>query len=171
MFPDLSQGRLLARSAILLLLVSFCVGTKSRAATDAARNGLSNIDRAVLFAIQHEIAAADVDKDQDFCVGFGYPSSLNEKSIISALKQTGLRVHRQSWCNAGPRGLDFAVVNPIKETSPGTYEFVVDLGDYSPIQQGAHFGTLVRRGTYTVHSAEGSDPTLVSYQKTCCSEN
>lgn len=170
MFPELSQVRLIIRSGILVLLVSICSGVNSTAATDAAKKGLSDIDRAVLFATQHEVDATDL-KDKDFCVGFGYPSSLNEKSIVSALKQAGLRVHRQSWCNAGPRGLDFAVVAPIKETSPGTYEFVVELGDYSPIQQGAHFGTLLRRGTYTVHSAEGSDPTLVSYQKICCSGN
>lgn len=164
------------RSAILVLLAAICVGVNSTTRADAAKNGMSNVDRAVLFAIQHEVDAAGLKKDQDFCVGLGYGLTLNEKSIIAGLKQTGLRVHRQSWCNAGPRGLDFggprgldfAVVAPIKETSPGTYEFVVELGDNSPIQQGEHFATLLRRGTYIVHSADGSDPTLVSYQKTCC---
>jgi hypothetical protein len=168
MVPQLSQGRFVTRSAILVLLVSFCVGAKSGAASDAAKNGLSDRDRAVLFAIQHEVDATDFKKDKDFCVGFGYGLTLNEKSIISKLKLTGLRAHPLSWCNAGPKGLSFAVVAPIKETNPGTYEFVVELADFSPIQHGAHFGTLLRRGTYTVHSVEGSDPTLVSYQKSCC---
>lgn len=167
---------LVTRSAILVLLAAVCMGVASTAAADAAVSGLSNTDRAVLFAIQHEVDATDLKKGKDFCVGFGYGLTLNEKSIISKLRQTGLRAHRQNWCNAGargldsggPRGLDLAVVAPIKEISPGTYEFVVELGDNSPIEHGEHFGTLLRHVTYTVHSEEGVAPTLVSYQKTCC---
>ena len=136
-----------------------------------APTDLGIIEWAIVYAIQHEMQVGNIRKEQDFCVAFGNGLTLNEKGIISELRRKGLRAHEASWCNRGPRGLDVSILAPIKETAAGTYEFLLQLGDLSVIQQGEHFGTLLKRCKYAIHSVKGSDPELVSYEQTCCEKD
>jgi hypothetical protein len=135
-----------------------------------APNGLATADRAIIFAVEREIRASHLEARTDVCVGFGQGMNINEKEVISELRRKGLKIHANEWCNRGPRGFTIAINAPITEPVPDTYNFVVELGDMRPIrQEGAHFATLLRRGTYTVKCEKGAPPRLVSYSKTCCS--
>lgn len=129
---------------------------------------ISNLDRAVAFAIDLEAHANRLEGRPDLCVGFGHGlKKLDEKGILTELKRLKLKVHTNDWCNQDPRGLVITVIAPVSESVPGTYELVIELGDLRPIRQhGEHFGTLLRRGTYSVKSKD--EPDLVRYQKTCC---
>jgi hypothetical protein len=138
------------------------------AKSDAAVTGLGNSERALVFAVQHEVEAGGLETRKDLCVGFGHGLAVNEKAVMSELKRIGLRVHPGEWCSHSLRGLSIAIIAPIRETSPGTYEFAIELGDLSPIRAGEHFAELLKRGTYIIHREEGSDPQIVSYQEACC---
>ena len=60
-----------------------------------------------------------------------------------------------------------SLIPPVKESEPGTYELTIEVGDLRPIRErGEHFGTLVRRGTYTVKCRDGVEPELVRFQET-----
>jgi hypothetical protein len=134
------------------------------------RADLRNDERAVLFAVQREAARDNLTQRQDVCVAFDTRLKLDEKAILLELNRLRVPVHSYSWCSRGPRGLTI-FIGPIQEPRTSTYNIAVDLGDSRPIvEQGAHFATLVRRGTYTIKSAEHSEPELVSYSETCCSK-
>jgi hypothetical protein len=137
------------------------------AKTPALADELRTTDRAVVFAIQREAQAIHIDGRKDICIAFGHGLDIHEKAVVAELENRNLKIHHENWCSRGPRGLNIAVVAPIRETSPGTYEFVVEVGDLS-MPEGAHFATLLRRGTYMVHCEGSSEPQLVSYRQTCC---
>src|ERR1035438_7848744 len=128
--------------------------------------GLRNIERAVVFAIQQEFKGKLLENRKDVCVGFGHGLDIDDKAALLELKNRGLKARRASWCNRGPRGISIALVAPIRETSPGTYEFIVEVGDLA-ISEGEHFATLLRRGTYVVRCEGSLEPQLVSYRQTC----
>jgi hypothetical protein len=132
-------------------------------------NDLRSVDRAVVFAILQANEGPRIHDTKDICIGFGHGLGIHEKAAITELKDKGLKVHPSNWCSHGPhgRGLNIAIVAPIKEISPATYEFVLEVGDLS-IAQGKHFATLLRRGTYVIRCESNSEPALVSYRQTCC---
>src|SRR5579863_4446683 len=129
---------------------------------------LSDQERVILFVIQQESTANALETRRDVCVGFGSGLSLNEKAILSALPSRGLKFHSEAWCNRGPKGVSIAIKAPVKQTSPGVYELMVEFGDIDPIRlYGEHFATVLRRGTYVVKCATCSEPALESYRETC----
>src|ERR1035437_958188 len=160
---------LILKAAIGGLLIA--ASSQSASAKEAAPdNELRSVDRAVVFAIQRDSQGVRIENRKDICVQFGHGLDIHEKAVILELKSKGLKVHHNNWCNHGPdgpRGMNIAVVAPIRETSPGTYEFLLEVSDLS-IPEGEHFATLLRRGTYVVHCEGGSEPELVSYGQTCC---
>jgi hypothetical protein len=132
---------------------------------------LGEADRVVSFAIEQEIHANRLEERRDICVAFGQGLNLNETGIIAELNHRRLRVHPNPWCSQVPRGLVLSIIRPVEKTGPSVYEFGVQLSDLQPIkQEGEHFGTLLRRGTYTVQFSETKGPDLVAYRKTCCPE-
>ncbi len=155
----------ITKVAVIAVLISafFQLAT----AKEAPDNGLRSVDRAVVFAIQQEFQRIGPESLKNVCVGFGHGLDIHDKAVISELKNKGLKVHRADWCNRGPRRVQIAIVAPIRETSPGTYEFVLEVGDLF-IPEGEHFATLLRRGTYIVHYEGASEAQLVSYHQTCC---
>jgi hypothetical protein len=52
-------------------------------------------------------------------------------SVLSKLKHGGVKVHQSEWCIQRGRGLSIAVLAPISETSPGTFEMTIQVGDPS----------------------------------------
>lgn len=140
------------------------------AQSPSAARGLGNLERVVVFAVQREIESGNLKNRSDLCIGFGNGLGIDEKAVISELRRTGMRVHPNEWCTHSLRGLTIAIVAPIHETSPQTYALVLELGDLSPIRTGEHFATLMKRGTYVVRYAQGSEPQLISYRQTCCSK-
>lgn len=159
------------RWAFSLVVLTFLTG----AATDARPGGgtrLSNMDRAVSLAVELEVRADRLEDRRDVCLAFGHGLALDEKGILSELHHRDLRVHTNEWCNQGPRGSVVSVVAPVRESPQGTYEVVVQLGDLRAIKESAaHFGTLVRRGTYVVRSEGEGESELIAYRKTCCPES
>jgi hypothetical protein len=131
--------------------------------------GSSNLERAVIFAVQQEAKAGDLTSGKDVCVGFGHGLALHEKTVLSSLKRGGVKAHTSGWCTQQGRGLSIAVLAPVKESAPGTFEVTVQVGDPS-VKPEEHFGTLLKRGTYVIRSDGSSEPQLVSYQQTCCSK-
>lgn len=155
---------ILIRSIVAVLAMVTC---RPAAWAKKSSSQLSNLDRAVAFAIDLEAHANRLEDRPDLCVGFGHGLKVDEKGILTELKRLKLKVHNNDWCNQGPRGLVIAVIAPASESVPGDYELMIELGDLRPIRQhGQHFGTLLRRGTYSVKSK--GEPDLVRYQKTCC---
>jgi hypothetical protein len=129
------------------------------------------LDNAIVLAVQLEAYANHLESRRDVCVGFGDGLEVNQREIMSKLLHAGLKLQPNEWCNRGPRGLKISIIAPIVETAPGKYVLVLELGDLRPIRQsGEHFGTLLRRGEYSVTVREGSEVDLESYRKTCCSD-
>jgi hypothetical protein len=129
-----------------------------------------NLTRVVAFAVQREVEAGSLKGRSDLCLGFGNGLAVDQKAVMSELKRAGLKLHQDEWCNHSLRGLNIAIIAPIRETSLQTYELVLELSDPSPIRTGEHFATLLKRGTYVVQYRQGAEPQLVSYQQTCCSK-
>jgi hypothetical protein len=132
---------------------------------------LSNLGRAAAFAIRLEIHANRLENRTDVCVGFGHGLAVDEKAVLTELKREKVKVHSNDWCNQGLRGLAISIISPANESSPDTYEVVVEVGDLRQMWRGGeHFATLLRRGTYSVKCKNGVEPELVRYQETCCPE-
>ena len=159
------------RKSIVATFVIIASQLVTVAKENSAENRLSDMDRAIAFAVELELRANHLENRRDVCVGFGHGLVVDENGIISELNPRGLKVRSNEWCNHGPRGSVVSVIPPIDKSRPGTYEFVVELGDLRRIkQEGEHFGTLLRRGTYAVQCEDGNEPDLVAYRKTCCPE-
>ena len=156
--------RSLLTSAIVATVVLIC---RLSSAQDASTHGLDSSERAAVFAIQVEGKASSLEGKNSLCIGVGKQLQISEKAIVSRLKRDGLRVHANEWCNKGPRGLRVGIVAPINEISPGTYEVSLQVDDLT-MRSGEHFARMLRRGTYVIHCANGSEPELVSYRRTCC---
>lgn len=152
--------------SILTLLVVIASQPVAPAKERTSAGQMSNLDRAIIFVVQLEAHANRLEGRTDLCVGFGHGLSVvDEKGILSELRSRRLRVHSNGWCNQGPRGLVISIIGPTTESASGTYELVVEVGDLRPIRQnGEHFATLLRRGTYTVKCKE-AEPELVRYQE------
>ena len=134
------------------------------------RVSLSKLERVVVFVVKKEVAASHIEQRKDTCLGFDTRLALNEKAILAELNREGLQLHEENFCNKRPQGITIELLPPIHATSDITFEVNVDLGDANPIlQEGAHFATLLRRGTYTVRYEDGYEPELVAYQQYCCS--
>jgi len=131
--------------------------------------GSSNLESAIIFAVQQEAKAGDLTSGKDVCVAFGQGLALHEKTVLSSLKRGGIKAHTSDWCTQQGHGLSIAVLAPVKESSPGTFEVTVQVGDPS-VKPEEHFGTLLKKGTYIIRSDGKSEPQLVSYQQTCCSK-
>jgi len=127
-------------------------------------------DKAIFLAVQQELRESHLDERKDVCVAFGMEvAAADEKEVLAALRSAGQKVHADKWCNNGPRGVTIGV-GPLREIGASTYELVIDVDDAEPIRrEGAHFATLLRRGTYTVRLSNGSVPAL-SYRQACCPE-
>jgi hypothetical protein len=132
---------------------------------------LSNADRAIVLAAELEVRANRLEKRRDVCIGFGNGLAVDQEGIISELNSRGMKLHPNEWCNEGPRGFVDSILAPVDEPRPGIYELVVQLGDLGAIRRQAdHFGTLLRRGSYTVQSDDSGEPEIIAYRKTCCPE-
>jgi len=158
--------RIIIELAIGTLMIFVC-GQVIGAQENSNSDQLENLDRAIVFAVQMEIHANRLENRTDVCVGFGNGLVVDEKAILFELKQEKLKVRSDDWCNRGPRGLSISVISSARESEPGTYEIRIELGDNWPISQhGAHFGTLLHSGTYSVKCGNGAEPELVRYQET-----
>jgi hypothetical protein len=157
--------RTILRSVAASLLIILVCGPVSTARQNIA-DKLSNIDRAVVFAVSIEARASRLENRGDVCVGFGDGPALDEVGILSELRRRGLEFHPNSWCNGGPRGLVISVTTPASQPTPNTYDLIIEVGDLRPIQgRSEHFGRLLRRGTYRIRCEESSKPELVYYQQ------
>jgi hypothetical protein len=133
------------------------------------RVSLSKLDRVVVFVVQKEVAANHIEQRKDICLGFDTRLAVNEKAILAGLRLAGLSLHEHSFCNSGPQGMPIQISWPIKTAAEGTFEIEVALSDLDPIlKEGEHFGTLLRRGTYTVRYDDGFEPEVLTYQQNCC---
>ena len=155
----------LIKSGLTALLFTIVCQPISTANKGASSGELSNLDRAIIFAVSIEARASQLENRADVCVGFGHGLDVNEKGILASLNDARLKVHANDWCNQGPRGLVISIIGPIKESIPGTYELVIEVGDLRPVGQGEHFATLMRRGTYTVKCKDSLPPDLFRYQE------
>ncbi len=105
------------------------------------------------------------------CVQFAAGAVTDEKEVLSTVRKAGIKVHPGGWCNSGPRGLSVTVNSPTRELAPDRFAVVVALEDYEPIRkEGAHFATLLRRGTYTVEVDKEMMTKILFYEPSCCSE-
>ena len=130
---------------------------------------LSNLERSVVFAVRQEIQSGHFEQRKDLCIAAGKWISVDEKRVLSELGRQHLPFHANRWCNDGPRGLVIAILAPAIRSAPPLYEFVVDVSDSQPIrQEGAHFATLLRSGTYQIRCEDNSEPELIKYFQTCC---
>lgn len=155
----------IAFATVLAFLLHASACGQARESTGA----LSRVEQVIVFVVQKEVAASHIEDRKDVCVGFGNGLAVNEKAILSQLRNRGLKLHGQNWCNSAPRGMSIDVLSPVQVTPVGVYEVRVALGDLNPIrQEGAHFATLLRRGTYTVRYEEGYELQLERYQQDCC---
>lgn len=144
----------------LFLTTAFCRTTESD-------RSLSTMERVIVFTIQEEIQASNLSDRRDLCVGFGHGLVVNEKTILSDLAGKGTHVHKSDWCNG--RGISVSVLSPVKQISLSDYQLEVQAGDMT-MRSGAHFATLLRRGTFVVHCPEDGEPRLLSYHQTCCAK-
>ena len=155
------------KSSISALMIIACQQIVQ--AQEAVKVGApGNLERVVVFVVQQEIEASNLKTRSDLCIGFGHGLAVDEKAIMSNLKRIGLRLHPGGWCTGKMRGLSIALIAPIREASPGTYELVLELGDLSPLRKGEHFATLLKRGTYVIRCDKDSEPHVVSYRQSCC---
>jgi hypothetical protein len=162
------------RRTIIKLAVTALMIFAYQQVTDSQENSksgqLKNLDRVVAFVVQLEIHANRLENRTDVCLGFGNGLEVDEKVVLSELKQDRLKIRSVEWCNQRVRGLTVSIIPPIKESEPGIFEVEVVLGDLRPIRElGEHFGTLLRRGTYTVKYKDGAEPELFRYQETALS--
>lgn len=155
------------RSVTKSIVIALIIAASQRIALANGTTAVSSLEQAVVSAVQQEAKGTDLKSGGDLCIGFGHGLTLDEKAVLSKLKRSGLRVHPSAWCVQRGRGLSIAVLAPINETSSGTFELTIQVGDPS-IQPGEHFATLLKRGTYVVRSEKGSEPQIVSYRQTCC---
>jgi len=133
---------------------------------DAHASHMSSLDRAIALAVYKEDLANNFQARNDLCVGFSTLLSVNQKGILADLKHRQLLVHPYKWCNKGPAGLTILVLAPVQEPAPGTFKITIEVSDNRPIlDRGAHFATLLRRGTYTIKCEGGSEPELVQYKE------
>jgi len=127
---------------------------------------MSNLDRAIAFAVYKEDLTNKFEARKDVCVGFSTLLTVNQKGLLADLKQRKLLVHPYTWCNKAPTGLTISVLAPVQESTAGTFEITIQVGDDRPIlERGEHFGTLLRRGIYTIKCEDGSKPEFVRYQE------
>lgn len=158
------------KSAVVAFVIMACQQV-TLAKESAPAKQLSTLDRVIIFAVQQEVHASQIENRKDVCVGLGHGLAVNERRIITELHRKGLKLHPNEWCNQGPRGLVVSVLAPVGESLPSTYELVVELGDLQPLRQDReHFVTLIRRGSYKIKCEGSAEPELVSYSQTCCSE-
>lgn len=149
---------------VVLVILMVCPFASSHPRTTSV-NRLSNLDRAVVFAMGLEIHANHFEDRPDVCIDieFGRGLKADERAILRALQHEGFKVHSNEWCNRGPRGLVISALSLVIE-SVQTYKLRVDASDSRPISQaGAHFATLLRRGTYTVRIKKDSEFELIRY--------
>ena len=134
------------------------------------RYGLTHtLDKVVSFAVQQELKASHLEHRKDVCVGFALDVGIDEKEVFKAFRASRLGVHKDGWCNNGPRGITILVISPVREIVPDQYAVVIDVSDSEPIRrEGAHFATLLRRGTYTIKLTTETVPEVVSYLQSCC---
>jgi hypothetical protein len=134
------------------------------------RVSLSKVERVLVFVVQKEVAASHVEQRKDICLGFDTRLGVNEKAILAELQRDGLKLHSESFCNSGPKGMTIELLSPIHINSGMPFEVDVELDDSNPIpQEGDHLATLLRRGTYTVRYEDRFAPELFTYQQNCCS--
>ncbi len=151
----------------IIFLLAICQGVRTGTASDSTQ--LTNQERAIVYVINEEARDYALEVRADVCVGFSTDLSIRESRILAALREQGLHFHPGSWCNRGPRGVEILITMPNKERPPGTYEIVSGINDSDPIRlYGDHFATLLRSGRYVIKCVDGSEPTLGSYQLTCC---
>jgi hypothetical protein len=150
---------------VAVVLVMFTCQPVIGAQENSKSNQLTNLGRATAFAVQLEIRANRLENRTDVCVGLSEKLGVSEQAILAELSREKLKVRSDHWCNQEPRGLSVSVISVVRKSDSSTYEVRVELGDYWPIsQRGAHFGTLLRSGTYTVNCREGAEPMLIRYQ-------
>jgi hypothetical protein len=150
-----------------MLIVLLATGCPVRAQTkNVLASPMSNRDRAIAFAVYKEDLAQGFQTRKDVCVEFSTLLTANQKGILADLKQRKLSVHSYTWCNKSPTGLIISVLAPVEEPAPGTFEITIEVGDARPIlERGEHFGTLLRRGIYTIKCEDGSKTVLVQYKE------
>ena len=157
--------RMVVKPIVGFLAVLACQQITAAKADVAARK-TTRLERAVAFAVYLEAHANRLESRTDVCVGFGHGLAVDDKGILFELRRRNLKVHSNNWCNQGPRGFVIEILGRAMESAPDTYEVVIELGDLRPIREaGEHFGTLLRRGTYTVKCQEGSEPELLRYEE------
>src|ERR1035438_3982454 len=101
------RGTIIKSILILLLVI---VSWTSVLAKESPRVGsMSNLDRAIAFAVELEAHASRIENRTDVCVGFGDGLIADEKGILAELKRRNLKMHSNDWCNHGPRGLVISV--------------------------------------------------------------
>ena len=154
----------------LVILLTIACQEMALAQSSSPMPSSGNVERVTVFAIQREVEAGNLKGRSDLCLGFGNGLAVDQKAVMSELKRGGVKLHPAEWCNHSLRGLNIAVIAPIRQTPLQTYELVLELSDPSPIRTGEHFATLLKRGTYVVQYRQGAEPQLVSYQQTCCSK-
>lgn len=157
--------RLLIAVSLIIVCQWVVAGRESHSA-----KRIGGADLAVVLAVEQEVRVSHLEKRRDICIGFGNGLSVDENGIISKLNDDGVKLRPNEWCNEGPRGSIVSVIAPIEQPHPGTYELTVELGDLRDKQKGSHFGTLLRRGIYTVQSDDQNQPKVITYRKTCCPE-
>jgi len=151
-------------SASILILL-FAMAWPACAQTTPASH-MSNLDRAIAFAVYREDLTNKFETRKDVCVVFSTLLNVNQKGVLADLKERKLLVHPYTWCNKGPTGLTISVLAPVKESTPGIFEITIEVGDDRPIlEKGEHFGTLLRRGIYTIECKDDSEPVLVQYKE------
>jgi hypothetical protein len=132
---------------------------------------LADADIAIVLVVEQEVRVSHLEKRRDVCIGFGHGLVVDQDGILSELNSRGMKLRPNEWCNEGPRGSVVAIISPIGEPGPDTYELTVELGDLRGIKQkGDHFGTLLRRGIYTVQIDDRGKLKVIAYRKTCCPE-
>jgi hypothetical protein len=151
-------------STVLIVFCQQSVTVKGKPPDD-----LGTVERVIAFTVHLETQSSDPKPGRYICVAFGHGLNVDVRAISSELKRRGLRVNSEEWCRQRATGLIIAVLSPIKELSGDMYELSIEVGNLS-VPQGEHFATLLKRGTYVVQLEKGSDPELVSYQRTCCSK-
>jgi hypothetical protein len=154
------------RALTVLALFVVC-GQFAQAQETLAAGGSADLIEVTAFVVRLEAKTSQLMARKDLCLSFDTRLEIRERDVVSKLREGGLAVHPHEWCNHGPRGFRFSVGAPIKRAVDGVYEVVVDVGDLT-IRPGEHFATTLREGTYRVKLEKGSQPEMISYQKTCC---
>jgi hypothetical protein len=154
------------RSLVFAVVIALCQQVLFAQET-AVANRLSSLDRAIVFAVQHEVQVNKLESKLETCIGFGHGLVVDEKGIIAELSRRGVKVRSDEWCSRGKRGSKIDIIAPTSETVSGTYEFTIERGT---LDRKEDLGTLLGRAIYTVKCKDGSEPELLAYRKTCCPE-